>query len=142
VAEFIWLDDYQIGNETIDQQHKYLFELANLIVDPQHTHAIRTNFMQLFKYVREHFSAEETLMKKHNYPRYGKHLIEHEKLLDHLLEISESIGRGQFQHDKIVNFMKNWLLVHIVEEDMLLGEFFRELNLLRSPAQPHPLRPN
>jgi len=32
--KFIWLDEYKIGDEIIDQQHEYLFDLANQIVDP------------------------------------------------------------------------------------------------------------
>lgn len=140
MTQFQWLDDYQIGDHTIDQQHQYLFELANRIVDPDNSAQVRQNFMLLFKYVREHFAEEEGIMRRNNYPRLASHLAEHEKLLNRLLDISMNIGEGRFDLKQVAEFMTDWLLSHITEEDMLIGEFFRELNLLRSPAQPHVLK--
>ncbi len=67
INNFIWLDEYLIGNETIDQQHQYLFDLANLIVESKSTSILTKHIMSLFKYVREHFRDEEVLMKKMGY---------------------------------------------------------------------------
>lgn len=127
MLNFIWLDEYKIGNDIIDQEHQYLFDLANQIVAPyndqQKTHQ---NVLTLYHYVREHFSHEEALMKQHDYPGYEDQVKEHELLAKRLDEISAGILRGEIKPDDVMKFMRNWLLDHILGKDMLLGEFFRK----------------
>lgn len=124
---FTWLDEYNIGNDTIDQQHQYMFNLANQIVDPnndqQKTHH---NVLALYHYVREHFKAEEELMKKYNYSDYEVHIKEHGLLSNRLDEISFGIIRGETSPDDVIGFMRDWLLDHILGRDILLGAFLRQ----------------
>ncbi len=128
---FIWQDDYNIGNETIDRQHRYMFDLANEIVNPnndqQKTHH---NVLALYHYVREHFKAEAELMKKYGYWDYEEHLKEHTRLSNRLDEISSGIIRGETSRDEVMGFMRNWLLDHILGRDILLGDFLRQRNII------------
>jgi hemerythrin len=126
MSSFKWLDDYKIGNDTIDQQHQYLFDLANQIVDPyndvQKTHH---NVIALYHYVHEHFIDEESLMRQCNFPGYEEHVKEHQALTQRLREISTGIIRGAISKDSIMSFMCSWVLEHILEKDKMLGEFLR-----------------
>ncbi|MGR8930660.1 MAG: bacteriohemerythrin [Gammaproteobacteria bacterium] len=127
MTNFIWLDEYKIGNDIIDEQHRYLFDLANRIVAPyndqQKTHQ---NVLSLYHYVREHFREEEALMRQFGYPGIDEQIKEHELLAKRLHEISAGILRGNIKKDDVMKFMRNWLLDHILGKDMLLGEFFRD----------------
>ena len=123
MSEFIWLDKYKIGNDTIDQQHEYLFDLANRIVDPKNAHTIAQNIMLLFRYVREHFKTEEDIMKQYHYSDYDLHVNQHEQLIEALTEISKGINSGETGLDDIAGFMHNWLLTHILEKDLQIGDF-------------------
>jgi hemerythrin len=127
-SHFTWLDEYKIGDEAIDNQHRYLFDLANQIVDPlndaQKTHM---NVLALYHYVREHFKDEESLMKLSHYPDYKAHVKEHEMLTQRLTEISTGIITGEISPDYIMSFMSTWLLDHILGKDMLIGEFLHRL---------------
>ena len=59
---FVWLNEYNIGHDTVDQQHQYLFNLANLIVNPYNDQQkTYHNVVALYQYVREHFRNEELL---------------------------------------------------------------------------------
>lgn len=125
---FTWQDEYNIGNEHIDQQHRYMFNLANEIVDPnndqQKTHH---NVLALYHYVREHFKAEAELMKKYEYWDYEAHIKEHGELSNRLDEISFGIIRGETSRAEVMKFMRGWLLDHILGRDVLLGNFLRQL---------------
>lgn len=127
MSVFTWLNAYKIGDEAIDSQHEYLFDLANEIVDPfndaQKTHH---NVLALFHYVREHFAMEEALMKEFNYPAYAEHVKEHQVLTQKLQEIGNSIVIGKIGPDHVMQFMRAWLLQHILGKDILLGEFLRQ----------------
>ncbi|MGD0961302.1 MAG: hemerythrin family protein [Methylomonas sp.] len=122
-ANFIWLDQYKIGNPTIDQQHEYLFDLANEIVDPNNDQQkTYQNILSLYHYVREHFTAEENIMKETNCPGYEAHVKEHGQLVIKLSEITTGIISGETGKEDIMKFMCSWLLQHILKRDILLSE--------------------
>jgi hemerythrin len=126
MEQFKWRDEYEIGEEHIDCQHRHLFVLVNRIVDPENSNEVHSNFMALFKYVREHFRDEEAIMKNAGYPGYEGHRVEHEQLLDRLVELGVNIGKGNIDVQAMTEFMSRWVLIHIGQEDMLIGEFLRK----------------
>ena len=125
--KFIWLDSYQTGNKTIDQQHEKLFELANLVVDPandpQKTHH---NLLTLQHYVKVHFDEEEKIMLQNNIADYAEHAAEHSDLLRKLDEIGTEIITNELGADEIMNRMQSWLFVHFFKKDMELREYFHD----------------
>ncbi len=127
---FIWLDEYKIGHDIVDEQHQYLFELANRIIDPyndqQTTHL---NFSALYEYTHKHFKDEELLMKQYNYPDYEHHKKKHESLIARLDEISVGILTDEIPKNDVIKFMKDWVLTHILDEDMSFGHFLRDNGL-------------
>jgi hemerythrin len=127
MSSFTWLDAYKIGNQTIDQQHEYLFDLANQIVDPendpQKTHL---NVMALYHYVGEHFKDEEALMKKYDYPKFAEHHAQHAVLTQQLTEISSGIINGDISPQAVMHLMNTWLLDHILRKDLLLADFLHQ----------------
>jgi len=125
--KFIWLDEYKIGDEIIDQQHEYLFDLANQIVDPENdAQKTHLNVLALYHYFREHFKDEESLMKQYNYPDYEEHVKKHENLTKKLREINDGIVTGEISLQDVTEFMQNWVHGHILGEDLILGQFLRQ----------------
>lgn len=126
MKNFIWLEEYKIGDDTIDRQHEYLFDLANQIVDPdndeQKTHH---NVMALFHYVREHFKDEEALMKQCDFSGYKAHVKEHEMLTTKLTDIGTGIISGEINSSSVMEFMRSWLLEHILGKDIVFGAYLR-----------------
>jgi hemerythrin len=131
MSEFIWQDDYKIGHPTVDAQHQHLFDLANKIVEAESSDTLTHLFMLFYQHIREHFAAEEQLMKTYEYPAYIAHVAIHNRMLDRLNEITQTIADQQWQSTNIRTFVSNWVLVHILEEDKLLGDYLKsrpELN--------------
>ena len=119
--EFIWRDEYKIGNEIIDQQHQYLFELANRIVDPNNSTSMPHNILALSRYIGEHFKAEEELMVQYQYSGYEEHAMEHKLLMSKLAELSHNIKKGEIEPVEIIGFMRLWVFEHILEKDMMVS---------------------
>ena len=134
MTQFIWLNEYEIGNETVDQQHRYLFDLANQIVDPtndaQKTHL---NVLSLHHYVREHFAYEEALMRQCTFPGYERHIKEHAELIRKLNEIGTGIISGDIGPLYIQEFMQNWLLEHILKQDTQIASALNQQKPSRIP---------
>jgi hemerythrin-like metal-binding protein len=123
-----WSDEYSVNVAEIDAQHKELLELVNGL------HAavescigkddLKEMLLNLARFVRNHFEAEEKLMKQHGYPGLGKHHREHRILLRHLDELAAAVSnsrRPTFYSDYDVS--TDWALLHIEEHDRDLGRF-------------------
>jgi len=123
MTSFVWKSNYKIGHQLIDEQHQYLFSLANTIVAAKSKSDLLKQVMLLYKYVREHFNDEEALMQNINYPHYQSHKNEHDKLLDRMNIMSTRINCGTWDNSEIEEFMNSWLLDHILKLDMALSKF-------------------
>jgi hemerythrin-like metal-binding protein len=110
--------------EGIDGQHKelvFILQQANDLhyASPARARAFLPGIIKkLYWYSQFHFSYEEELMAKHDYPG----LAEHRKLhSDFILRIQDfareyNLDKETLQ-DEIVAFLKDWALQHILKED-------------------------
>lgn len=123
--EFVWHDHYRVGNDTIDRQHRQLFDVGNRMVEAGDNEEMTYLFMLFYQHLDEHFLAEENLMKQHRYPDFSKHVDEHNRMLDSLIEVSKTIPGKQWNMDEIQVFVSRWVLVHILEFDLPFAEFIK-----------------
>ena len=115
----VWIEEYSIGNEEIDEQHKVLFAMINDFFHQDNKEAAILLFQSLSSYIDLHFEAEENLLRQINYPDTEEHIKKHGELREkfHLL-------RGKLDdydidvHHKIAMFLYNWLAKHILKADM------------------------
>ena len=121
-----WLDAYSIGIDDVDQQHKYLFELINETLQCNEKEKLQLSLMQLYKYTREHFNAEESLMKEIFYPKYEQHKEIHNQLITELNKKSKEAIDEPTKRDKLDVFLVRWLIVHILGDDVCIGDFIRK----------------
>jgi hemerythrin-like metal-binding protein len=125
--KFNWLDDFEIGYDKVDDQHKHLFELANQVFNAQDKIVLTQCILKLFHHIREHFKDEEQLMIQINYPDLEIHVQEHNQILLRLEEIGVHFNEEDFKPEKLLNqLVVDWLLTHILKEDMRIGEFIHQ----------------
>jgi hemerythrin-like metal-binding protein len=90
---------------------------------------------QLETFANAHFLAEQHLMRLHAYPGFASHLVEHDRLIAELREISTRIfGDPGADTQPAIEALELWLLTHIHTEDEALAAF------LRQPADAGPAR--
>ena len=124
-------EEYKIGIESIDEQHKKLFELADkaymLLKDAfslDKYDKIVEIVEELKEYTIFHFKSEEEYMESINYKRLFTQKIEHEKFIKSLDDI-DLRHLDQNQDDslvKMLNFLNEWLTEHILGNDKLIGQ--------------------
>ena len=105
-----WSDNYIIGNDKIDSEHKELFDIAK-----------KANCV----YTLEN---EEVHMKDINYPKLLDHKIEHKKLLDmvNFISLNLPILSIQKSGDELYNFVQKIFVKHIISEDTKIVEFIEQ----------------
>ncbi len=117
-----WNDSYKTGIETIDNQHKGLFDLINQLSkeldENQEKKILEKTIEKLFDYTKYHFSTEEYLMRKANYERYDEHKKAHDLFSNKVKEfiIAYSEGKENLTEDIIV-FLIDWISNHILKVD-------------------------
>lgn len=124
-------EEYKIGIDSIDEQHKKLFELT------EKTYQLFKNDFALDKYdkiihlIEElkdytvfHFKTEEEYMESIGYKRMFTQKVEHEAFIKKLDDVDlKTIDRDQDEYIiKLLQFLNDWLVEHILEKDMLIGK--------------------
>ena len=125
-----WSNELSVGIEKIDAQHQVLVDLLNQIHDAiQHRHgaeATQNIVEKLGEYTRVHFAVEESLMRILHYPEYEQHKIQHDRLIQQLVDLSGRLNAGKAVSFELAHFLKVWLTKHIMENDKRYAPYFLE----------------
>jgi hemerythrin len=127
-----WSDDYLTGVREIDAQHRGFFEAAQALHDQilncEGEHGVEDAVAFLRNYAEKHFRTEESFMRAHGFRGLGAHQRLHAAFfenLDQLVEDLEVFGPSQQLADRALEVAQDWLLDHIMEEDMLYAAHVR-----------------
>lgn len=77
-------------------------------------------------YTVEHFSHEEVYMRSINYPQLASHQKIHQQLLEQVGNYEKQISNGQLDDKKLISFLRNWLVSHIMGIDTKYAKFSKE----------------
>ena len=122
-------NEYLTGIEQIDSEHVILFGIGEraykLLKDPFTTDKydrIIEIIEELKDYTVFHFSHEEELMERINYSGIATQKSEHAKFIKRIEEVDlDKIDENQDEYImEILNFMADWLVVHIVGKDTVI----------------------
>lgn len=131
MAELQWSSDYSVGVESVDWEHRQLFDMMNELeaaIESRKGQEIGHFLTGLLVYTREHFVNEENLMLQINYPDYLAHKAEHEKLTNRAMELIESDSTAESTLT-LLQFLKDWLRLHILGWDMKYKKYMRAAHL-------------
>lgn len=128
---FVWSDEFSVGIQEIDEQHKELVALLNelhtSILEHRGGAACRETLDRLAAYTRTHFMVEESLMRIGNYPEFEGHKHIHEDLINQVAALQKKLDSGQATITfELLHFLKVWLTQHIKESDKRLGGYLIE----------------
>jgi hemerythrin-like metal-binding protein len=127
-----WEEELCVGIPTIDADHRDLAQRYNGLVhallhcgDPT---VFEKCFRSLISQVRRHFAYEQRLMIDLDYKAQESHAAEHGKLLKEAEELTQRVTTGVEKYDCAVlaEYVKYWLIEHIVHEDRELARFLHE----------------
>ena len=125
-----WKEEYCIGVEEIDAQHKSLVDLINMLNadlnsgDANKFKAFQRAARRAVKYVQTHFASEEELMALHGYPELAHQKKRHAEFIRRILDDTSRFERGdELAPKSFLRYLSDWLISHIAEEDAKIGVF-------------------
>lgn len=131
MSEIEWKPAYSVGNEAIDHDHQGLFDLVRELAEADMTDGLLNSILvRLGDYAVGHFSREETLMKKIDYPGLEEHIKQHQAFVEWIRTVKKTYNRAPespfIVGDHVNNFLQYWLVQHIMQEDMKYRDFLIE----------------
>ena len=123
-----WTQKYSVGITEIDNQHKGLVilinELFSLMSEGKAKAKMPEIFDHLTDYTKKHFFVEESMLIKYGYKEYDQHKEEHQKFIAQLVKLKLDLEKEEITISlKTLNFLKDWLLNHILISDKKYSTF-------------------
>lgn len=145
-SQFVWKDEFNIGVDVIDKEHKRLFKIINKLLafgeeEKKSQWACQEGVKYFKEHAMKHFDDEEKYMQSINYKELETHRHIHSDFRKKILPVlEEELERTDFAPDAVDHFLgvcTGWLIGHTLTEDRAIaGEGMSKwVNLL--PEEEH-----
>jgi hemerythrin len=132
-VKFEWNENYELGIQEIDLQHKKLIGISNELYDVATKDDVNLKLTMskilknLTDYTVYHFTSEEEFMKKYGYEGVPMHKIAHDNFV---AEVTQQIKKLDSSSKEAVllfyDYIANWILTHIAKADKIWANFVKE----------------
>ena len=118
----VWNDVAESGNVALDEQHKALFDQANVLLSAVTAGLPRLECKSLLSRMQEalaaHFEFEEALIRSTPYAQVEHHIQCHKGLAAKAQELSDRFDRNELAVGELFSFLANKVVAqHIFSED-------------------------
>ncbi|MDO8606903.1 MAG: bacteriohemerythrin [Phaeospirillum sp.] len=118
-----WTENLSVGVPRMDEHHKRLVNLINLLFEAMSgdaTSAVDTVLNDLLDYTRYHFAEEEKLLAVCGYPELEEHQAIHRAMVKEVLEMRQRyLGNpASVPASEALDFLSKWLMRHIIGKDL------------------------
>lgn len=126
-----WHESYNCGESTIDQQHRKLFDLANILIESAFTRdenpqRFDSNLEKLLAHVVQHFADEEAILARYHYADLDAHARAHRELTERALRLRDAASAGGVTVGDLVNFLANEVIAqHMLKTDREFYPLFK-----------------
>lgn len=135
LQKFVWNNRLVLDVPSMDAEHRTIVEKINNLVQALEAHHVLKNkngllaaFMDLAHYTVKHFKDEEQFMVDVDYPNLESHKKIHEKLIAQVTKYGEDIRHDRLDDRKLIAFLRNWLISHIMGVDMQYADHHHSMH--------------
>lgn len=119
MAYIEWLDRYNCHIDTIDGQHREIFNLINQLADAaadRDREVVGRLLSEIISIVIRHFEFEEQLMDASGFGHLNAHKKLHNRSVEKLLTFSQRFDAGECIIEEFHPFLSEWF-AHHMEDD-------------------------
>ena len=126
---FAWNKMYEIGCESIDNEHKMLFNIAIKALNHHRYNNpkrfIKLTVHELYNYMKTHFKNEEEFMEKIGYSGLDEHKKLHEEIVNQMNNFLKQMSLMHIStiERRLIESMDIWFITHILYEDKKINMF-------------------
>lgn len=120
-----WRDEFRLGVESVDVEHREMIELINTFDTSMQEGASQDDVVEtlgeIHARISAHFALEEKIMRNAGYEKLATHKADHERLLDRLLDVIDSVDEeGSYERAALSDYLNGWFSVHFRVHDARL----------------------
>lgn len=115
-----WSNEFEIGIDVIDTQHRRIIDYINTLVDLGkgiNSEEICLVFDSLVDYTFSHFAFEESLMEEAEYEFTAVHQETHAAFSQRIRILQEEFNSGNDVRIQLAQLLQTWLIEHIQSDD-------------------------
>jgi len=124
----VWREQLSVGNDVIDDDHKYLIEIINRVersLQARNQFELHAELDSLSQYSQDHFAREEQIASAVGYAQVLRLSDSHEDLVRQLDQVKREIEEmGQEWSvaavEHFAELLRRWLIDHVIKEDLLM----------------------
>lgn len=126
----VWSDDLAVNIHAFDLAHQKLFQILNelnIARQQGRGHRVTVATLQaLASYAEQHFSDEENVLYRFNYPGLAEQVKMHRNFVKRVRELEEIAKPPMRISTKLSLFLRDWLVHHIMVVDRAYVPFLSE----------------
>lgn len=122
--DFGWKTIYLIGDDQVDEEHRYLFEIAQEAFETvefsdERNGKIKNVLTKLYNYLKTHLSHEEEFMEQLNYPKLEEHKEIHKDMINTFNDFVKQLPSmdNELFEKELMRLIDIILVQHIIQED-------------------------
>jgi hemerythrin len=128
-----WSSAYSVGLSKIDEQHQKWLNILNNFHDAvqkgQGPLFVLKTLKEFHDYTEYHFSEEEKLFLKYNYPESEFHIKAHREMIWKITHLDNDFAKNKIITSiKTLETLKDWLIKHILSLDKEFGDYVAAVN--------------
>ncbi len=125
-----WREEFCINITTVDIQHKTLVDIINryhtALSLKKEKEQLGGILEELVEYAKYHFRDEEKVMREIGFEGFEDHRCHHLDIENRAIEYRlRSKSDEEIDSTKFMNFLKGWLVNHMLTEDRKVGDAWR-----------------
>lgn len=130
-VRFVWRNEWESGDQGVDDQHRELLEIANsfIFMSLSNDKFDKTlEQLEIFiEHLVNHYIYEENYFIGGEYPDHQDHVDVHNSLMEKLLELKLSYQNKELKASALFSFILDEVIVgHIIEADTLFFQYFND----------------
>lgn len=128
--QMLWNDDLSVGNTYMDNQHKDIIKLMNMILRYQSENISGPNdelikhLMKLRIILARHFIEEEDILKQNDCPWFEEHAVDHAYIISMLSETKRMEAKDIINHR--IPYMQSLLETHFAIHDIMCMDYLSD----------------
>ncbi|MGE5475246.1 MAG: bacteriohemerythrin [Bacteroidales bacterium] len=130
-----WSDQLSVHVREFDADHQRLIGILNNLWEASEERrgheVIERILAELIDYTRTHFAREEDMFARWAYPGTEQHKLAHERLLATAASLHDKFRAEESESvaDEVFEFLRDWLVKHILGDDALYANYFRGMGI-------------
>lgn len=138
ISAFVWKEEYSVGVQLFDEQHKIFFQITSRISDflsedlkdPKKKDPLISILLDLESYAIYHLNSEEEYFNQFHYEDATSHVSVHNQFREKIAKLMNDARKNNVNVKKIAkeihDYAGNWLVNHINVMDKGYGKFFHK----------------